>query len=423
MRIMREGVRAWCVEEVCGADFFLEMEYRMIRRHHPRSLLSMQLKEEDNKKMIFYEISGKKSLSTEAKNRGLTGRDCIRIMEGLLRLQNDLDELMLKIGQVMFDPEYIFYEQEAVTFLYLPQEQEDIPGKIESFFSWILSAIDYDDTDAVRFMYQVFWRVRSRGYSKDLIIQCLAHVSGSGEETAPAETGEAAGRVPAEPAGHAGTRSRRESEDKRSGDFPVMWLMLIPALLSVFVGIFMIVVGIRYGFTVKSKALIMACFLLAAAAVSFSLGSLRGKRKKEALRQERRQDEKEEEREQRLPSSYARWDDEKESDKTEILSFVAEEGGPYLQNPGTGEIHMISGTPFHIGSEEALNQLVPGGRTISREHAVIYGGRGGFFIQDLGSTNGTWLEGKKLDPEDPVFLPDGARLRFAGEEYTFHMQG
>ena len=149
---------------------------------------------------------------------------------------------MLKIGQVMFDPEYIFYEQEAVTFLYLPQEQEDIPGKIESFFSWILSAIDYDDTDAVRFMYQVFWRGRSRGYSKDLIIQCLAHVSGSGEETAPAETGEAAGRVPAEPAGHAGTRSRRESEDKRSGDFPVMWLMLIPALLSVFVGVVVVVV-------------------------------------------------------------------------------------------------------------------------------------------------------------------------------------
>lgn len=424
MRVMREGVRAWCVEEVCGSPFFLEMEYQMIRKNHPRSLLVMQLKEEDGKKMLFYEISGKKSLSGEAKQRGLTGKDCIRIMEGLLHLQNDLDAHMLKIDQVLFVSDYIFFGQEGVSFIYLPEKQEDIPAKIESFFSWILSAIDYDDTDAVRFMYQVFWRIRSRGYSGDLLIQCLAHVKGP-EEAGPGEDREEP-RSPA--AGETGRKrevlSSYEKREKTAGDLPIRWLMLIPAVLTGGAGILFFLLGIQYGYTMKLKGLILACFCLSAASAAFLLGGMKRKEKKDPARPDGRQKEEEdEEKRQLFPTSFARWEDEPDNDKTEVLSLVPEEEHPYLRNKETGEIHIIKEFPFHIGSEEALNQLVPGTRSVSREHAVIYGGSSGFFIQDLRSTNGTWLNGEKLNPDMPALLLDGARLRFAGVEYSYHRQG
>lgn len=56
---------------------------------------------------------------------------------------------------------------------------------------------------------------------------------------------------------------------------------------------------------------------------------------------------------------------------------------------------------FYIGSAEGVNHLHIQDKTVSREHAVIlediYEGDGqGYILRDMGSTNGTWLNGKKI---------------------------
>lgn len=60
--------------------------------------------------------------------------------------------------------------------------------------------------------------------------------------------------------------------------------------------------------------------------------------------------------------------------------------------------------PFYIGSAEGVNHLHIQDKTVSREHAVIlediYEGDGqGYILRDMGSTNGTWLNGKKIKEE------------------------
>lgn len=42
--------------------------------------------------------------------------------------------------------------------------------------------------------------------------------------------------------------------------------------------------------------------------------------------------------------------------------------------------------------------------TISRRHCHIYLQNGAFFIKDLESCNGTWLNGRRLEPNKPVAL-------------------
>jgi pSer/pThr/pTyr-binding forkhead associated (FHA) protein len=48
---------------------------------------------------------------------------------------------------------------------------------------------------------------------------------------------------------------------------------------------------------------------------------------------------------------------------------------------------------------------------VSREHACIFGQGRTIMVEDLGSTNGTLLNGKRLDPYIPEFLKHGDQLQ------------
>lgn len=57
-----------------------------------------------------------------------------------------------------------------------------------------------------------------------------------------------------------------------------------------------------------------------------------------------------------------------------------------------------------------LNRYGAGQLGVSRRHAQIDVQSGELFIRDLGSTNGTRLNGALLSPEQPVRLRDGDEL-------------
>ena len=52
---------------------------------------------------------------------------------------------------------------------------------------------------------------------------------------------------------------------------------------------------------------------------------------------------------------------------------------------------------------------------VSRRHALIVVRDDGAWVEDLASTNGTWVDGERLAAHRPVRLRDGAELRFAAE--------
>lgn len=57
---------------------------------------------------------------------------------------------------------------------------------------------------------------------------------------------------------------------------------------------------------------------------------------------------------------------------------------------------------------------------LSRRHAHIYVQDGDAFVEDLGSTNGTFVDGRRLD-EHAVPLADGALLAFGGDHFVYRV--
>jgi predicted component of type VI protein secretion system len=54
----------------------------------------------------------------------------------------------------------------------------------------------------------------------------------------------------------------------------------------------------------------------------------------------------------------------------------------------------IGSQPMAVGRDESADVLVPDG-TLSRRHFQIWQEKGSFRIKDLGSENGTWVDGER----------------------------
>jgi pSer/pThr/pTyr-binding forkhead associated (FHA) protein len=86
---------------------------------------------------------------------------------------------------------------------------------------------------------------------------------------------------------------------------------------------------------------------------------------------------------------------------------------------------VVARLPFLVGKSDAAftrcreEQPGPLGH-LSRRHAHIFSRDGGAWIEDLGSTNGTFVDGLRLQ-EHAVPLEDGMLLAFGGDHFTYRV--
>ncbi len=77
---------------------------------------------------------------------------------------------------------------------------------------------------------------------------------------------------------------------------------------------------------------------------------------------------------------------------------------------------------FRIGKERSyVDYFVANNNAISRIHADIITKNNSFFVKDENSTNGTYVNGNRLTPNEEVQVFDGDIITFANEEFEFHI--
>lgn len=100
----------------------------------------------------------------------------------------------------------------------------------------------------------------------------------------------------------------------------------------------------------------------------------------------------------------------------EVLTHPAR---PFVERRSTGE-RLELDLPATLGKGSAATTIIEGNDAVSRAHARVTRGQSGFLVEDLGSTNGTFVDGERLAEGTRVPLRDGAALRLADEELVFH---
>jgi pSer/pThr/pTyr-binding forkhead associated (FHA) protein len=88
----------------------------------------------------------------------------------------------------------------------------------------------------------------------------------------------------------------------------------------------------------------------------------------------------------------------------------------YLVDP-VGQEHLLENLPVKIG-RAVENEIVVISKRVSREHARIWRDGRRIFLEDLGSTNGTFLNDERV--LSPVALRDGDQLLVGDVLFSFH---
>src|SRR5205807_6036250 len=76
-----------------------------------------------------------------------------------------------------------------------------------------------------------------------------------------------------------------------------------------------------------------------------------------------------------------------------------------LQGPETGRKYPLDGSPTVLGRQADSAVCLPA-KAVSRQHAQIVRVEGAFFLEDLDSSNGTFLNGNRLSPRVRVRLTE-----------------
>ena len=90
-----------------------------------------------------------------------------------------------------------------------------------------------------------------------------------------------------------------------------------------------------------------------------------------------------------------------------------------LVNRQTGETIFVNKPVFRMGRERSYVDYFVANPAISRHHCNLLERDNNWYLTDLNSTNGTYVNGVKLMPNQEVCLRSGDRLTLANVAFVF----
>lgn len=515
-------------------EYYLSVEYEILKRNSLKTLIPVQLREQDERKSLLFDITEKRSLKVRENDTGLSKKMCKKVLQSMISLIQEVEDYMLNLEYIEFAPEYIYEgingEIQWIYFpaIYMQNEKKDndkkkdnnqnnrtenLQNKIESLFEWMLTQIDYQDNRAVQFIYGIYNAIRKRGFSKELLERYLyseeddyeqrEDKDGEYKERKQARSGdkdkykestykengcrekeyderpEYAENISYEKffeseleemaqGKFSQSRKKQKEIDNKKGKktiylcLKMIFLILLLATAGL-EGIW-IFGGMTKGFTeVLFQYCIGGVFLI----IAFTFGMLTCSNQMKKIMdakssKDRASGNQIQNNNQMVGSNQIRSNNRMANSNSTVnnslitnrpltvktdVSWETEEGTAILNSTGmnyergymdehlkevypmlrdmeTGIVYIIKSYPFYIGSAEGVNQLTIPDKTVSREHAVILEklyeqGEEGYILRDLDSTNGTWIDGKRMKSGSQKELRNGATIYFAKKAYKF----
>lgn len=93
---------------------------------------------------------------------------------------------------------------------------------------------------------------------------------------------------------------------------------------------------------------------------------------------------------------------------------------PFLENAKTGERIYLTRESFRLGRHPDYVDYVVGNPTVGRIHATIVQRKGRYYVMDVNSQNGTFVDKKRIPSNIEVEITDGCQVQLGTEHYYFY---
>lgn len=435
----REGIHHYIVIE---QEVENQLELKMLSRNQPRYLLPIEVRNQNGKTYFYYDITNEKNLKKITEKTALSYTEIKTLFESIFETVEMTKEYFLEADSLLFDEETI-YKSSQYRFLYLPGGKNNIIEQIQSLVSYLMDKIDYQDQEAVVYIYGLYRIIREGNFNMD----SLRNLEYKKEENPynqimeehRREKDELEDKLRREEQKLDQEKLVQEKTKKREREFiyenqtsrvksklktkikieSKSWVLLLRWILFIFLSLALIYEGYyMYGRAVSIEIQIL-CIITFFGFVIYLI-SLFWWIKREKERKKVNQ----------LFSSLESQEGEKDSNETGYSNETTVLDETYVQRKlaKLSPILEDDGHPIIITKEKFIIGNMMGNadgkidkKQISRAHALIEKKGDKFFIKDLKSTNGTSVNGIFLKEDESVRIKDKDEIEFGDCAYFFRI--
>ena len=414
-----------CIKE--QEDAAEEYELHMLEGRNIPYLLAMETILADGKRQYLYDISGKQQLEDYLSGKKIDYGILWNVLISIRELCFVLPEYLLREGGICLEPEYIYInlENQKLSFAYLPFKDRSLPETFERYMEQLLRKIDHQDRMATELGYQVYQMCSMENATMQGIFTGILKKEGrpmcglgSGQEQKTETECKGFGSEEPEIEGIGEPLPKKRIWEKLSGRYEVLagkvpWLGCVIDCFKK---------GAKEKNCPKTVTLDNAKkenrFCKKHLPQIFRKKACGKSQTKETDPKEHMITEKPFQKgiyDQLLPNG------QEPAHPTEILGARIQEPDGKLVYQGIHgcEDILVSGDGFLLGKNRQQAAGIIEAEGISRLHAKISRQEGDYYLEDLNSTNGTYLNGNPVEYHQKKKLHKGDKIRFGAEEFLF----
>lgn len=403
-------------------------QHKMITSNRMKHFLECKIRYVDEESHFYYEISSKQSLSNLFADKKIGYEELCHLFEHMQEALLELENYMLDSRRLILQPEYIYVEPESKNyyFLYYPEdmETEEIATQM-SLAQFLVDKTDHEQENAVAVAYKVYEMMQDGQFVLSGVMDMFSKSEMTEEQSQCIET--YMDKYEKEPISGIDNDEDEGLDEENEGSsdtadrhlFAAGILMLI--CFAAAAGIFCLRCLVQLSVQENLFAVVGIGVLVAVSAffllyLIFNLWVQTNGRQK-------RKDEKSgfEAVSSIQGTGMNRDEKEEEYGNTVFLeaSVMHRENKLYGMNKGNKYHIDLNKLPCTIGKMAGGVDIVIRDSTISRIHARFTRQENGICVTDLNSTNGSFKNGLRLEPNETVLIEPGDELRFGRMTFCY----
>ena len=432
---------------------------RMLLCNHFSALLPCKIQSMDGQSLFYYEITSHQSFSERYEKRKIGREEMQMFFQGIIQAVQELGSYLLEADNLVLEPAFIYLEGDLnrIHFCYLPGYARRIGEQFLGLTEYLLPKIDHQDHQAVALGYGMYRVAMEEEFQIDRIKEELYRKYEREQEKGllqeeRMEYGEA---LP-EPDFFQNQKSEYGGEEESDSIFlrekpsqgKTKWLWEVLAAVTGILVLLILFLAFHVGRVELAVILGGFAVLMGIGAFLFWMTSRKEKPRPKEFEEERktkedyceaeekglsfdsRQEkcEKKSERSKGEPPKEECLKSEKkpeelppQSQLTMVLSEAAAGTGSSLISKEEGRLPAIflDQDLLIIGKLNTVSDVILPYPTVSRVHSKIRRIQGEYYLTDLNSRNGTFVNGRMLQAGEEYLLQDQDEVRFADLSYIF----
>ena len=393
----------WVLSETQIQDSYIE---KMLLHNQGEGRLEFSKQQKEGEEYYCYKITGKKSLNSVYSMMTIGERQIRGILQQLFTALENGKEYLLVEEDFVLSPSYIFatFPQIEMELCYVPGYNIPLKEQLEGLFEYLLNRVDYDDKKAVELLYNCYmFCVKEQGGLKEIkALLVEQHVQDNVvEQQLLLKQREEDRNVILKPREILEENKKYLEEDKEKVSYSTQIEDSRQIEKEKKKTVLKNKKQIIYPEAEESKKVQTMSYM------SWFSNLFFPKQKSLIVAEEKEEYQIQPVKEEKI----------EESERTILLSAIQEKEEVVLVCNNSGEIIPITKFPFYIGSTSDYVDYVLKKEGVSRIHCCISKKGECYYVADLNSTNGTYLNKKEVIPGKDELLSANDEIRIASVEF------